>query len=67
MTISHVGTEASEELSPLVAEPHLSRGVSAKIIVDVHVSTMFAAIILKASLKYLYAVSFHISTPKQLL
>jgi hypothetical protein len=67
VTISHVGMEPSEELSPLVAEPHLSRGVNAKINADVHVSMMFAAIILKVSLKYLYVVSFHIVTPKQIL
>ncbi len=66
LIISHVGTEPFEELSPL-AEPHLSRAVNANIIDDVHVSMMFSAIILKVSLKYLYAVSFHIGAPKQRL
>ena len=46
MTISHVGMEVPEEFSPFVAEPHLSRGVNAKITADVHVSMMFAAFIL---------------------
>jgi len=50
LIISQVGIEVSEELSPLVAKPHLSRGVKAKIIADVHVSMMCAAFILNISL-----------------
>jgi hypothetical protein len=49
-TINHVGIEASDEFKPLVAEPHFSRGVKAKIIADVHVSMMFAMLILNLSL-----------------
>ena len=50
LIISHVGTEASEEFIPFVAEPHLSLAVRAKMIAGLNVSKMCAAFIVNLSL-----------------
>ena len=52
VTISHVGIEASDEFNPLVAEPHFSRGVKARIIAGMQVSIICAVFILRVSSQY---------------